>query len=188
VGEERKDGDGWRLASVMANEVENEDELSKSSGNQFRMSVDENIGCRELGIGDPKIIETSWTMMTTVETMRKRDRLPAFGVGSDCGVDFDRLEVDLGSRRLKKSDVRRTAASRTKKRMTDSTSFMFLFHSSLFSHLAGRYLPTGRWDMTPPEITTPDMFRPLLASTTSSTSSTSSTFSAFVDFFDGMVR
>jgi hypothetical protein len=51
---------------------------------------------KRVGIGNPKILdlETSWRMMMTVETMRKRDRRPV-RIEGDCDVDFDRLEVDL---------------------------------------------------------------------------------------------
>jgi hypothetical protein len=68
--------EGWRwmaLAWMMANEVENEDELSKSSENQVGMNVDENVG----GQGSEEIRHRHWVSQDS------RDELDANGDEDD---------------------------------------------------------------------------------------------------------
>jgi hypothetical protein len=68
--------EGWRwmaLAWMMANEVENEDELSKSSEKQVGMNVDENVG----GQGSEEIRHRHWVSQDS------RDELDANGDEDD---------------------------------------------------------------------------------------------------------
>jgi hypothetical protein len=154
VEDENKNGrraEGWRwmaLAWMMANEIESGDEPSKSSENQSWMYVDEDVG----GQDSEESRHRHWV------SQDPRDELDdnhddedddddeeidfRLEVGSDCGVESDPLEVDEHKIRMFDEAQR----SRDMKRMTDPTSFMFLFHWSLLFYLAGWNSPTGCWN------------------------------------------
>lgn len=82
---------------MMANEVENEDELSKSSENQVGMNVDENVG----GQGSEEIRHRHWVSQDS------RDELDANGDEDDddeeeiltSDSDWERLWRRIGSPR-----------------------------------------------------------------------------------------